>query len=1058
MRICGESLLLCVAGAVVGLNLSARAYAQSQNNVRTQLSTRNESMESKSESASSMDAAPASDQPKFFFDARSTGFTREGSQKVFEGDVIAIGARSLVTADKVTIDEKNHFLVAEGHVIILSNGQYITGEKVEMWGDTGDAKVTGALLVINDTLESDRIANEVLGYTSSEIEFEAHRKERLNEVTKKKDDVRQEARQRAKQGQSVPDGVVQEYARYLEQEDLITRQENPAFAQMSEARRQTLRRRRDFWQQARLSEKVAASPGAVAYFRMSGETLERTNGNDFRARDGVWTPCHCEKDEAPAWAFRSSTIDAQPGGYATFNNAVLEIKGVPILYLPWFRVPIKDRRQSGLLMPIFSEDSISGSTYSQPLFLDLGEDKDVTLKADLFERRGTRLGAEARYKRRKYSGFQLNGEVIRDRIWLTQRENRLDQRELYFSGLAAAREATSETSIQDYSGRDYAQQRLRQRSYWTSHYPACLSDDPAERKACEESLAGQMSPPSNDMRGLMKWRGQERLGERLSVVTTGEIYSDRRYNSDLYVPDSFEAGFETGTGERAIQPARAQMHYDGKDYYLGLGSHAGDYVENNDRYEGYQMPLSLRARSRWYRLGQTGVPIYGSAMFDQHRFSRLAGNTRDPESTRDYIPSSWWRRAMASFVAPISAKTAVQVDHFTDFEARHLDVDVDAERTQDSTIQSMRTGLRFRLPIDGKSPMPRWLGDGDIEGEDGTRYIQHVMNWSMTLTGRPSVVRRGPYADPTSSLAEKTPGVFMATDVAGSDENIPAEDYMSEYQLVTFETSHRWKVFSEVWRRISPSTPEGGQRDSSPKDISWDERARRELLYSMDRPVRSDEEMFSENQTDWFINRYQLLDTDYIEPVTFSASISYDRLKDVRRQREGRTVENRPWTEPDASLGVSVADWSLSANSKYNIYEKLATKHALSLRPPSLLSTNLAFGYTLERVPVGGDGLYNETRERSVTVVSSLTSPIFTTWSWSKKETQDTTPNDYRQKIGLVYASSSKCWGLGFSREKGYNASEANATYLLQLSITFMGQVRDLPNVGSAVDRELKKS
>ena len=86
-------------------------------------------------------ADPSDDAPQVFFDARNTGFSKDGSQQIFEGDVIAIGAKSLVTADKVVIDVKRKYLVADGHVIILSKGQYITGDRVELWSDTGDLQL-----------------------------------------------------------------------------------------------------------------------------------------------------------------------------------------------------------------------------------------------------------------------------------------------------------------------------------------------------------------------------------------------------------------------------------------------------------------------------------------------------------------------------------------------------------------------------------------------------------------------------------------------------------------------------------------------------------------------------------------------------------------------------------------------------------------------------------------------------------------------------------------------------------------------------------------------------
>lgn len=1028
------------------------------------------------------------DGQQFFFDARSTGFTKDGTQQVLEGDVIAIGAKILITADKVTMDEPHRYLVAEGHVILLTEGMYITGDKIQVWGDTADVKVTSALLVINDSSETERIANEVLGYTSSEIEFEAHRKNRKDELEKEKLLLRSEARERSKEGRNVPESVIQQYARFLEQQDMMSQQENPAFAQMSEARRKTLKKRRDFWEQARLSDRVKTTPSAAAYFRMSGDTLEKRNGNDFSSVDGLWTPCHCEKDESPAWALRSSKTEVQPGGYATFQNTVLEIKGMPVLYLPWLRLPIKDKRQSGLLPPSISSDAASGSVYSQPLYLDLGADQDVTLKTDVFERRGTKIEGEYRYQARQYSGFELKGALMQDRLWSAQRATRQDVKNLYLDGLDAALDPNQNADGRDlsgYTGRDWMRWRLRQREeYWNARhrpnpgetigapinpYSLCVAPDPDDRLACRNRLISNLRVPNNERRGMFRWRGQQRLSGRLSFVATGELYSDRQYNNDLYVPESFQAGFDTGTAEKAIQPARTQLHYDGRNYYLGLGSALGDSVIRNDRYEGFQTPAIVKARSRWFHLGNSGVPIYGNVSTEQYRIARNPGTREDPESSITTLPNAWWRRANASLVAPLSSSSAVQVDHFSDLEARYISFDDPKHLGLASHMQSMRTGLRFQLPIDGKRPLPDWLGGSNIPGEDGARYIQHLMNWAVTFTARPNVVRRGPYGEPFSELSTIDPEAnrFMITDSRrtsiNTDDNIKPEDHMDAYQLITFETSHRWKLFNEIWKRLEGK--DSGSKDikgeTKPKTLSYDEQARRELLYSMDHPVKSDADMFSEDQTKWFISRYQLLETDYQEPVTFSANISYDRLKEVRRQNEGGTIDNRPWSEAVGSLTLNAARWQFSDTSQYSIYDHIATRHALSLTPPGFFSTNINLGYVLTQSVSETSGKidFKKSNERTLQVVTSLTKPLYTTYTWGRKDVKDDSNfPDYQQKIGFVYSSPSRCWGMGFSREKGYGVPEEAATYVLQLNIIFMGQIRDLPDMSPQLSRQIDKS
>ena len=1008
---------------------------------------------------------PSSDggRPQLFFDARSTGFTPDGKQQIFDGDVIAIGARSIVTADKVILDQEKHRLIGEGHVVILAADQILTGDKVDYLLDTGDFRITGARMIVNDKAEADRISKDVLGFSVPELNFEADRKQRLDEITKKKETLRQEARRKTKTGQNVGNGEVSDYARYLEQEDLIRRQENPAFAHMTEARRNTLRKRRDYWEQSKISDRVQIDSSRKVYFRLEGDELTRANGNDFNSQHSLWTPCYCEADETPAWGVRASSTEAQMGGYVTFQDAMLEIKGIPVLYLPWLKLPIKDQRQSGLLMPAFTEDAISGNGFSQPLFLDLGRDKDATVKGDIFERRGMRSGVEFRWKRREFSGFQLNLEGMRDRIWLKQRATRRNLSEMYMDGLKVARSqpaGTPATDIAGYSGREYTRKRLSERDWWEANGADCLSDDPVTRARCEADFRASSRAPNNANRGLARWSYYDRIDERVSFASTADLYSDRQYNSDVYLPDALQPGFDTGNGERAINSVRSRLSYDGDEYFVGAGSYIGDPSRLNDRFEGYQLPLVAQARSKWYSLKQGGLPIYARAAADDYRITRNVGVAGDKEFGERWLPGGSWRRMELSVIAPLTSRTVVQVDQFTDLEARVMTFDGGEKSDhigRNSSLQSWRTGVRFQLPIDGKSRLPAWLGG--VGDETGNRVVQHLMNWSMTLVTRPSVRRRGPYGE-AGSLFGTTPPTWFGTDRAGSDDNIPATDYMSEYQIVTFATTHRWKIYSELWKTLLG--------EESPKNLeamskmTFEERARRELLYTMDKPIRGTDDIFSNDQTKWFTNRYQLLDTDYIEPVNFDASISYDRLKELDRGKHGKTRDNRPWSEVDSSFGLALFNWSLSAGSKYNLYDRSQTKFTSGLVPPGMFQTNIAFGYTIERSPHISDtnGLYySSTSERSVTVVTSLTNPVTSSWAYSRKDKVNEAPNkDYRQKLSFVYGSSSGCWGLGFAREKGYSVDESGASYLLQLNMTFMGQTRDLPNMSKPLEREFNKS
>ncbi len=91
-------------------------------------------------------------------------------------------------------------------------------------------------------------------------------------------------------------------------------------------------------------------------------------------------------------------------GTAIASNLTLNFKGVPLLYLPYARFPIDDRRQSGLLAPSIGGTSGNGLDISLPYYLNLAANYDLTLTPRLITDRGLMLGGEFRYLQPSYRG------------------------------------------------------------------------------------------------------------------------------------------------------------------------------------------------------------------------------------------------------------------------------------------------------------------------------------------------------------------------------------------------------------------------------------------------------------------------------------------------------------------------------------------------------------------------------------------------------------------------------------------------------------------------------
>lgn len=101
---------------------------------------------------------------------------------------------------------------------------------------------------------------------------------------------------------------------------------------------------------------------------------------------------------ARRWELRAQRIDVNTAeGMGTARNATLRVGKIPVLYLPWFRFPIDDRRRTGLLYPAISSSGRNGFDWRQPIYLNLAPNYDATITPRLMSKRGLQLGGEFRY-------------------------------------------------------------------------------------------------------------------------------------------------------------------------------------------------------------------------------------------------------------------------------------------------------------------------------------------------------------------------------------------------------------------------------------------------------------------------------------------------------------------------------------------------------------------------------------------------------------------------------------------------------------------------------------
>ncbi len=96
----------------------------------------------------------------------------------------------------------------------------------------------------------------------------------------------------------------------------------------------------------------------------------------------------------------------------TYKSAVMEVKGVPVFYLPYFEHPDPSvKRASGLLVPSFGNSTDLGNNIEVPYFVNFAPNRDMTIDPMFTTEAGTDLKLE--YRQRTNAGqMTLDGSFV----------------------------------------------------------------------------------------------------------------------------------------------------------------------------------------------------------------------------------------------------------------------------------------------------------------------------------------------------------------------------------------------------------------------------------------------------------------------------------------------------------------------------------------------------------------------------------------------------------------------------------------------------------------------
>src|SRR5210317_767316 len=151
-----------------------------------------------------------------------------------------------------------------------------------------------------------------------------------------------------------------------------------------------------------------------------------SNKDKTVVNNGIFTSCKLN-DDCPPWSIKAEKITHDKiKKNLIYENAILKIYDVPVLYFPKFFHPDPSiKRRSGFLQPQFNNSETLGSSLYIPYFKTLGPDKDLTIKPTFFEKL-TKFEKEKFILQNEFRKKRKNSSLIADFAFLRDYKSSTD--------------------------------------------------------------------------------------------------------------------------------------------------------------------------------------------------------------------------------------------------------------------------------------------------------------------------------------------------------------------------------------------------------------------------------------------------------------------------------------------------------------------------------------------------------------------------------------------------------------------------------------------------------
>ena len=138
--------------------------------------------------------------------------------------------------------------------------------------------------------------------------------------------------------------------------------------------------------------------------RASGKANKLTikSGDVFVFDKATYTTCTPQNLD---WYFTANKIEIDTEQKEMKGqDGVMHLFDVPVAYVPYFSLPMGRERRSGILPPIAGYNSKNGIDITQPYYVNIAPNRDLTIMPRYMSQRGVQLGAGYRFIDTTYNG------------------------------------------------------------------------------------------------------------------------------------------------------------------------------------------------------------------------------------------------------------------------------------------------------------------------------------------------------------------------------------------------------------------------------------------------------------------------------------------------------------------------------------------------------------------------------------------------------------------------------------------------------------------------------